>query len=271
MEPVTAIDRHRMRRNFSGHACEYDQYAAVQARVVARLQHWLEQAVIVGGPVLDIGTGTGGLAAAFHQRHPDSPLVVMDIAHGMTRQASRRLAGVGAADGDAGSLPFRDAAFRTVISSSVYQWVPQLQAAFCEVGRTLKPGGLFGVALFGERTLHELKQSHRRALAETNAARPSHVQSFPGRQAVAEALQGAGLNCMTLESSLDVDYHADVPALLRQLKQIGASNASQDRPRGLYSRRVMQKMISVYEEDYRCEAGVPATYEVIIALARQRQ
>jgi malonyl-CoA O-methyltransferase len=194
-------------------------------------------------------------------------MTVMDIAHGMTRQASQRLTGVGACDGDACFLPFRSEVFQTVISSSVYQWVARLPEAFCEVSRTLRPGGVFAVALFGEQTLCELKASHRRAIAACNGVQESHVQSFPGRDEVFAALQAADLDCLEIETYPDVDFHADVPALLRQLKQIGASNASRKRPRGLSSRRVMQKMISFYEKDYRCEMGVPATYEVILALA----
>jgi malonyl-CoA O-methyltransferase len=66
---------------------------------------------------------------------------------------------------------------------------------------------------------------------------------------------------------MEVEYHPDVPDLLRQLKRIGASNAAADRPRGLASRRVMQLMTKHYEATYRCAAGLPASYEVIVALA----
>jgi malonyl-CoA O-methyltransferase len=57
--------------------------------------------------------------------------------------------------------------------------------------------------------------------------------------------------------------------LLRQLKQIGASNAAADRPRGLASRKVMQSMMKEYERGFRCEKGLPASYEVIIAIAEK--
>jgi malonyl-CoA O-methyltransferase len=68
---------------------------------------------------------------------------------------------------------------------------------------------------------------------------------------------------------MEIEYHADVPDLLRQLKQIGASNAASDRPRGLASRRVMQEMMKVYEENYRCNNGLPASYEVIVMIAEK--
>jgi len=111
--------------------------------------------------------------------------------------------------------------------------------------------------------------SHRHAFAENNQSRSSHVQSFPALSEVSAAIELAGLSCHELCSTMEVEYHSDVPDLLRQLKQIGASNASVDRPRGLASRKIMQSMMQEYESRFRCEAGLPASYEVIIVVAEK--
>ncbi|MDH3455161.1 MAG: methyltransferase domain-containing protein, partial [Desulfuromonadales bacterium] len=255
MGPITAIDSKHMRGHFSSHAGDYDSYALVQKRVVALL-HGRITAFAKSGMMLDVGTGTGALAAAILSSDAEQPLVVMDIAHGMTRQAVNRLPVVSACDGDARCLPFAGDVFATVVSSSVYQWVDCLPTAFAEVARVLKPGGHFVLALFGEKTLYELRASHCQAIAENRGKRPSHVQSFPTINEVSAAIGLAGLSCRDLRSTMDVEYHADVPDLLRQLKHIGASNASADRPRGLAPRRVMQSMMRAYEERYRCDAGL---------------
>ncbi|MCK4507856.1 MAG: methyltransferase domain-containing protein, partial [Desulfuromonadales bacterium] len=255
--------------NFSNHAGDYDRYASVQKRVVELLFQKLSAFEKNSGVCLDVGTGTGALAAEILHADPGHPLVLMDIAHGMTLEAASRLPAVSACDGDARSLPFADDIFATVVSSSVYQWVDCLPSAFNEVARVLKPGGRFVMALFGEKTLCELRASHRQAVFENNGSRPSHVQSFPTFNEVSAALSLADLSCRDLLSTMEVEYHADVPELLRQLKQIGASNAAADRPRGLASRRVMQSMMKTYEKEYRCDAGLPASYEVIIAIAEK--
>ena len=44
---------------------------------------------------------------------------------------------------DAEALPYPDAAFDLVVSSTTYQWVENLSKAFTESKRVLKPGGLF--------------------------------------------------------------------------------------------------------------------------------
>jgi malonyl-CoA O-methyltransferase len=271
MVPIKAIDSSRMRGNFSSHASGYDSYASVQKRVVEILCHQLFEHACLDGLLLDVGTGTGALASAIRHNHPDPKFVVMDIAHGMTREAAQRLDGCTACDGDASSLPFVAGTFSNVVSSSVYQWVGCLSSAFAEVDRVLKPKGFFAMALFGEQTLFELRTSHRQAVAECIKGRSSHVQSFPSLSEVKQAIDSAGLDCCSLYSTMEVEYHADVPDLLRQLKQIGASNASADRPRGMASRKVMQAMMSLYEERFRSPAGLPASYEVVVAIAQKNK
>ncbi len=269
MVAVKAIDSERMRGNFTSHARDYDSYASVQKRVVDLLISKLSARAMKPGMILDVGTGTGALAAAIRTLNKEQPLVMMDIAHGMTREAAERIPGALACDGDARSLPFEEESFATVVSSSVYQWVDCLPTAFSEVARALEPGGCFALALFGEKTLHELRSSHQRAIARHDKSRSSHVQSFPSCDEVSAAIEQAGLSCHELQSTMEVEFHSDVPDLLRQLKQIGASNAAADRPRGLASRRIMQSMMQEYECNYSCDSGLPASYEVIIALAEK--
>lgn len=269
MGPIQAIDSLRVRGNFSSHADDYDSYASVQKRVVALLRERWWAAVRPAGRLLDIGTGTGALAASLLATIPGRELVVMDIAHGMTRAAAQRLALVLPCDGDARCLPFAAETFSGILSSSVYQWVECLPAAFAEVFRVLVPGGVFALALFGEQTLYELRSSHRLAMAESGRGEASHVQSFPTLDEVSAAIGSSSLVLRDLYRTMEVEYHADVPDLLRQLKKIGASNAAADRPRGFASRRVMQTMMTLYEKGHRCEQGLPASYEVIIAIAEK--
>lgn len=270
MGPVSAIDGRLLRTHFSTHAGDYDRYAAVQKRVAADLAARLAASGPLTGLVLDIGTGTGALALALGGSRDGRRFVLCDLAHGMTQAAAQRLPGALPCDGDASKLPFADATFAAVVSSNVYQWVADLPTAFGEGSRVLRPGGRFAVALFGEQTLCELRNAHRQAIAECGGERISHVQNFPTASEVAAALAGAGFCCRDFVAFPDIDWHPDVPTLLRQLKQIGAGNAAADRPKGMASREVMQRMITIYESMHRQAEGVPATYEIICAIAEKR-
>jgi malonyl-CoA O-methyltransferase len=261
------LDRQLVRDHFSRHAQDYDRYALVQSRVVARLLELLAEFDLTVGQCLEIGTGTGRFSAELVRHNPGVQPVLSDIAHGMTQHAARRLPGSAAVDADASCLPFATAAFQTVVSASVYQWIEDLGEAFAEVQRVLRPGGTFVFALFGERSLDELRTSHHQALADLKTGRASHVQRFPGEGGVASALADAGLEIRQLFSEQELEFHSSVPALLRGLKKIGAGNASAQRPPGLASRQVMQRMIDLYTDAYGTAAGIPATYQVIYGLA----
>jgi malonyl-CoA O-methyltransferase len=269
MGPVSAIDGRLLRTHFSSHAGDYDRYALVQKRVVAQLAARLTATGPLTGLVLDVGTGTGALADELGGTKQDRRFVLTDIAHGMTRAAGQRLSGTLACDGDARKLPFANEVFTAVVSSNVYQWVDDLPGAFREAARVLRPGGRFAMALFGERTLFELRDAHCQAVREHGGAHASHVQMFPSAGEVVAALETAGLSRHDFASFLEVDWHLDVPTLLKQLKRIGASNAAADRPKGLASREIMQRMISLYEKKHRQLQGVPATYEVVCAIAEK--
>jgi malonyl-CoA O-methyltransferase len=69
-----------------------------------------------------------------------------------------------------------------------------------------------------------------------------------------------------VEMADEIEYHADVPALLRSLKKIGAQNASSAGPPGLASRRVMQRMMDIYRQRHGVGGRIPATYQVIYGM-----
>jgi malonyl-CoA O-methyltransferase len=264
---ATELNRQQIKDHFSRHAEDYDRYALVQTRVVARLLELLRNSDLARGRCLEIGTGTGRFSAELIGQIPGLQPVLTDIAHGMTLHAARRLSGSSAVDADASCLPFAPAVFYSVVSASVYQWIEDLGRAFAEVRRVLCRGGMFAFALFGERSLYELRSSHHQALAELKAGRMSHAQEFPGVAEVASGLAAAGLQVRQLFSEQELEFHPSVPALLRSLKKIGAGNASVQRPPGLASRQVMQRMIDLYTEGFANAAGIPATYQVIYGLA----
>lgn len=263
------VEVRRVRQHFSRHAEEYDRYAVVQKSVVQRLLGLLPPLNTTSGPVLDLGTGTGELAARFARLYPQQPLLVADIAHGMTRHAVAAVPSARAFDADAAALPLRDGCCGLVLSSSMYQWVNDLPAAFAEVARILRPGGRFACALFGAGTLRELRSSHEQALAECGHPEHSHMQHFPHREQVSAALHAAGFTA-ELGCAEEVERHPDVATLLHNLKRIGAQNASVRRPPGLAERRVTLRMMALYAGRFGDDDGVPASYEVICFVARKR-
>jgi malonyl-CoA O-methyltransferase len=265
------IDRKKVMRSFGRQAAEYDSHSAVQKRVIEHLVTSLRNEALLPASLLDIGAGTGMLLRRLQGLYPDSQRVGIDLAPEMCRMARSNVPGenMHIIAADAERLPFAAGAFELVVSTSTLQWLNTLDFAFAEAFRVLAPGGLFCFALFGEKTLCELKDSYRLALAASGNRRADRSHLFFSSKDVADALLRVGFSRPFSCSELFFDVHEDVPALLRSLKKIGAGNASPLAPAGLAGRKVMLEMMDIYRRIHSKDGNIPATYEVIFAMGRK--
>jgi malonyl-CoA O-methyltransferase len=83
---------------------------------------------------------------------------------------------------------------------------------------------------------------------------------------VGDALTRAGFAEPVLDVERVVLKYPDTTALMRDLKAIGAHNATSARPRGLTRRMRMENMRAAYEP-LRRAAQLPASFEIIYACA----
>jgi SAM-dependent methyltransferase len=95
--------------------------------------------------ILDIGCGSGDLAALLARRLPEPRIVGLDLSPSMVDLARRLQTPDGRLRfelGDAASLPFESGAFDLVVSTlSLHHW-PNTGAGFSEIRRVLRPGGV---------------------------------------------------------------------------------------------------------------------------------
>jgi malonyl-CoA O-methyltransferase len=95
----------------------------------------------------------------------------------------------------------------------------------------------------------------------------SHVNRFLDLHDVGDALVRAGF----AEPVLDVERveltYADTTALMRDLKAIGAHNATRGRPRGSFTGRARMEKMRIAYERFRRNGRLPASFEVVYATA----
>lgn len=92
--------------------------------------------------VLDMGCGTGALAAFVADAAPHAVLSGIDLSPAMVAAARARLAGRAAVEvGDAESLPFHDEAFDLVYCNDSFHHYPDARKAAFQAWRVLAPGG----------------------------------------------------------------------------------------------------------------------------------
>jgi malonyl-CoA O-methyltransferase len=269
MNDIYRIDKARVRASFDRAAVSYDAAAVLQKEVRTRMLERLDLVKLSPGRILDAGCGTGHATVALAKQFPDSRVISLDIALGMlhkTRAAESglvprlgRLLGLAAQPlvcADIEQLPLAAGSMGLVWSNLAIQWCNDLDLAFGEVSRVLQADGLFMFSTFGPDTLKELRQA--------TAADPNHVHvsRFIDMHDIGDALVRAGFTAPVLDVEHFTLTYDDALAVMRDLKAIGAHNATEGRPRGLEGKGFLRRLTAGYEQ-FRREGKLPATFEVV--------
>ncbi len=263
----------RVAAAFHQKAAEYDQHTQVQKRVVNQLAGSIAPSAD-GGPknILDIGTGTGALLEKLHGCFPDACLTGLDSAPNMCLRAQQKLGSRGTIiNGDARCLPFDGGAFDLVVSASALQWVADISTALHEMHRVLQPGGWLRLAFFCEGTLGELQHCFRDAAGRISGGqRPltSRLHRFHTLEQVRLIVADMDFEQCVLGVETEVDWYADMFALLRSIKSIGAGAVAGGATSGLGWRGILNEASRLYEERYGIPGRIPATYAVLSLTAR---
>ncbi|MCI4356520.1 MAG: ubiquinone/menaquinone biosynthesis methyltransferase [Thermoplasmata archaeon] len=160
---------------------------------------------------LDIGCGTGELTRQFAREFPAASVVGADFTGPMLAAAARRTRGrrassrIGFVRASAGGLPFAPATFDVAVSAFVVRNLPNLDAAFRELRRVLRPGGTLLTLEITEppsRLVAGLFHAYfdsvvpwlGAAIGRAGPYRylPESLRSLPPRQQMIDRMRGAG-------------------------------------------------------------------------------
>ncbi len=270
-DDVYHLDKARVRQSFDRAAKTYDAAAVLQAEVRQRMFERLELVKLNPSMILDAGCGTGRGTQMLQTRYPQSQVVAMDFAMGMLKLTQSSMGGfkqhfkamlglnqVHLLCGDIESLPIAEASVGLVWSNLAMQWCNDLDSTLAQMHHVLQPEGLLMFSTFGPDTLKEL-----RAATQVDANH-IHVSRFIDMHDIGDALVRAGFAAPVLDVERFELTYDDVKGVMRDLKAIGAHNATQGRNRGLLGKGFLQQLTQQYEL-FRKQGKLPATYEVVYA------
>jgi ubiquinone/menaquinone biosynthesis C-methylase UbiE len=140
------------------------------------------------GQALEIGSGSGAMAAQLLRQFPELRLTATDYDDDMVGTAARRLAAFGergrAQRVDAAALPFADGQFDAVLSFAMLHHVVDWERAVAEAVRVLRPGG----HLVGYDLLHApcSRHSHHPEAGSMRMMGPGELDAELGRLPVTD-------------------------------------------------------------------------------------
>lgn len=248
---------YRIRDDFSQAAAYYEAHARMQRDICAQTAQVAAMylAKVPAPVVLDLGCGSGALAAYVQRCGLDWQVVQVDSAWGMCRLAAMQ--GAPVACMDALQLALRDGSVDGVFSSLMLQWVADLPQVFAQIQRCVRLGGFVAITTFGSDTLRELVEAY----AQVGLKAP--VNDFVPADVVRAYAQRAGLVCVEHERFMVEEQHGDARALMRHLKATGAR--SKARAGAPISRALLAQILAYYDAQYALAdgQGVRASYEVL--------
>lgn len=257
------LDLHEVRRAFDQAAAAYDANTPLQAMVRERVLERLELADRAARCVLDAGCGTGVAIPALAKLFRKAELHALDIAPAMLRVARKRKPWFRKLQlhcADMTAMPLPDSKVDVLYSSLALQWLNDLDAALAEFARVMRPKGLLVFSTFGPDTLKEL----RSVFASVDGY--THVNRFLDLHDIGDALVRHGFREVVMDVEHFTVTYDTVRDLMRDLKIIGAHNATQGRARGLMGKQRFQAIEREYEK-LRVDGKLPLSYEVVYGTA----
>jgi SAM-dependent methyltransferase len=258
-DPLLVFDRAALRQRRERAARSWGGQAFLKREIAARLVERLDDVKRRFGLALDLGCHGDEVASALETRAIVETLVRADLGLGFARQARGP-----ALVADEEALPFAPRAFDLVMSAMALHWVNDLPGTLIQIGRVLKPDGLFLAAMLGGATLWQLREALAQAESEVEGGLSPRVSPFADLRDAAGLLQRAGFALPVADSeTIDVEYE-NALALMRDLGAMGEANLVAERRRGFSRRATLLRAAEIYAERQARPSGrVAATFEVL--------
>ncbi len=262
MNSQYCLDKSKVRKSFDRAAKTYDAAAVLQQEVASRLLERLDYIRIQPNYVLDLGCGTGTITADMLKRYSKAQIISLDLAFNMLKKTQQH--GKGwfnkkpyCVCADAEILPLKDDSIDLLVSNLMLQWTDDLETVFNGFKRIISPKGLLMFTTFGPDTLKEIRESWAKV------DKMPHTSQFTDMHDIGDALLKAGFSDPVMDMEMMTMTYDSVLDVLRDIKNMGASNAVQGREKGLMGKQRLASFKRAYEHFKQLDNLYPVTWEVV--------
>lgn len=282
-----AYDSRLLRRIFDRRAATFGEVAFLPREIAQRMRERLDYIKVRPTSMLDAGCGLGDDLPALRERFPETPLVGVDLSHGMLARALPHAAGDAGwrrllpaalqrslgvrgprlAQADFAALPFASGAFDFIWSNLALHWHSRPDLVLPEWQRALVPNGLLMFSTLGPDTLRELRGAYAEVEAAHGVPGRAHVIDFVDMHDLGDMLVESGFEIPVMDQeTLTITYRSP-GSLLADVRRWGAyphrreaagSEAGTERARRLHA-----ALLEALEARRRADGTIALTFEVI--------
>lgn len=247
-----------IKKHFSQSAQYYDQHAAVHRTIADKLISLCPKAVEANN-VLEIGCGSGFLTSQLATRFPNARITAIDISEKMIDLAKRRITAANRVTficTDAEHFDYPEN-YDLVVSSSVFQWISNLQSLFSKIRQCTETGSRIIISLMIDGTFKEL-HSLRSALYPLKPV----LRALPKLIDVIEILQASGFKIEHREEQEYIENYSDAWVFFKTIKSLGFTGGDISTSTVALNKQELKKLAEEYNNVWTKEEKVIATYKV---------
>lgn len=217
------------------------------------------------GTILDVGCHGGYVAKQLSDHDKLGEIISADPAPEFVKQAKAHGKALHMA---VETLPENLPPLDGIVSLLYLHQINDLPGLIKQMAQRLTPDGLFFAALFGGRTLQELKLCMSAAEEEILGGISPHVAPMADIRDVGGLLGRAGLALPVADSELLTVRYSSIFKLMQELRQMGEGNSLIGRRPSFTRRDIFMRTAALYQERYGSEDGtIPASFELIYLTA----
>ena len=166
--------------------------------------------------------------------------------------------------GDFEHVPVGRECVDCIISVLNLHAINDLPGVLAQYRQALRPDGLFMAAMLGGETLYELRQAWIAAEMLQYGGVSPRVAPFADVRSLGGLLQRAGFALPVVDSERTTVRYGSALAAMRELKQMGWSNALQERSRRPVTKGLLAAAVTAYEAQFAGEdRRIPMTLEIV--------
>ncbi|MBY6201469.1 methyltransferase domain-containing protein [Maritalea mobilis] len=169
---------------------------------------------------------------------------------------------------DAETLDLDAGAHDLVVHAMGLHWADDPVGQIVQCRRALRPDGLFLATCFGGETLSELRQTLAEAEIATMGGLSPRVAPMAEIRDMGSLLQRAGLALPVADRVKKTVTYPDAFALMRDLRDMGETNALADRHRRTMPKSLFAHMAALYADRFGTPDGrITATFDLAFLTA----